>query len=281
MLLYYSKLGPTATTGVLAIIEMTSSLPRPPLHAWATAMLDEGEGAGIRCMSLEGSHVAQLCHGVRGGVVVVDSRTEAEWSILLRVGGPHPQTRLFRRASNLSHSLWMASFHVCERGQYTLHVRSLMQMPFAGDSVNGDPLQRIGKGSQPWLKLNDSVCLTKGDDADWVNVSRITLGARGSCNRTQEVWRWKEPFNAERVTIQRSATRSLSTVQIVPHPWKALLPHYFGELTWSGDRPHPGDWPAHAPDHVPAAQETEFRPFQVPPCAPRYLQRDLNDFDPH
>ena len=60
-----------------------------------------------------------LCHNGTHGSARLDFADTNERAMLLRVGGPHPQTHIFRRHGDTS---WVARFRLCESGTYTAFV---------------------------------------------------------------------------------------------------------------------------------------------------------------
>ena len=67
----------------------------------------------------------RICHNGTHGAVHLSFADTNERAMLLRIGGPHPQTQLFERGGNCS---WMAGFRLCESGNYTAFVL-LVTMP--------------------------------------------------------------------------------------------------------------------------------------------------------
>ena len=55
-------------------------------------------------------------------------------SMLLRVGGPHPQTELFKRHDGSDERLWEAQFRLCLPGEYSVHVLLVMASPWGSGS---------------------------------------------------------------------------------------------------------------------------------------------------
>ena len=66
----------------------------------------------------------RLCHDATRGSVTVSFADGDERAMLLRVGGPHPQTLLFVRIAEKSAygAMWVAHFRLCEAGRYSASV---------------------------------------------------------------------------------------------------------------------------------------------------------------
>jgi hypothetical protein len=190
---------------------------------------------------------AWLCHGTRSGVVAVDAVVDTERSMLLRVGGPHPQTVLFRRANQLSSSTWMAEFQICDEGTYTFFVLDIMPNPWPGDNAQGDPFDS-GKQAA-WLRASNTSCFTPYErtPGNWLRYFSWQIRTSTGCEvQSRQLWSWRAPRSAERAAILQKARDSLSTPQLAPHPWKHQLNHMFGELVWAGRDPLNSSWPTFA-----------------------------------
>ena len=74
-----------------------------------------------------GASSAKVCVTGVDGKVHISFPEDIERSILLRVGGPHPQTVLFEQHGA---GVFVALFKLCEAGEYTLHVRRLVDNPW-------------------------------------------------------------------------------------------------------------------------------------------------------
>ena len=72
---------------------------------------------------------AQLCRNLTHGQLITDYINATERVVLLRVGGPHPQTVIFERAAAAS-TRWIAPFRTCTPGTYTLHALFLTLDPW-------------------------------------------------------------------------------------------------------------------------------------------------------
>ena len=87
---------------------------------------------GIR----EPAQSAQLCVAGSTGTVRLTFADGLERAILLRVGGPHPQTVPFVQSSRAL-TAWEAPFRLCAPGSYTVHVRHYMDDPWRQQPVPG------------------------------------------------------------------------------------------------------------------------------------------------
>ena len=86
--------------------------------------------------------------------------------MLLRVGGPHPQTHLFRRHGD---STWVARFRLCESGRYTASVL-LMTTPSPSLRRNSCPLFHTPDGtllqSHEWMISDERAAPVPASCAD-------------------------------------------------------------------------------------------------------------------
>ena len=57
----------------------------------------------------------RLCHNATHGRTILRMADDSEYSVLMRVSGPHPQTKLFERAESQE---WIADFQLCAPGLY-------------------------------------------------------------------------------------------------------------------------------------------------------------------
>lgn len=57
----------------------------------------------------------RLCHNATHGRTILRMADDSEYSVLMRVSGPHPQTKLFERAESQD---WIADFQLCAPGLY-------------------------------------------------------------------------------------------------------------------------------------------------------------------
>ena len=85
---------------------------------------------------------SEIHPGAHAGAVVVNATDTTEWSVLLRIGGPHPQTNFFRRGHE-SRTWWTATFRVCEPGIYTTSVMAIMSFPWPNDDAHGERLHGV------------------------------------------------------------------------------------------------------------------------------------------
>ena len=75
--------------------------------------------------SLSNATEASLCHNATFGEVKVTFDDGRERSLMVRIGGPHPQTKLLSRVEGQRLS-WTGAFRLCEAGLYSLHAVLLM-----------------------------------------------------------------------------------------------------------------------------------------------------------
>ena len=93
-----------------------------------------------KCTRLNSSNAtASLCHNATHGTLTLNFTDDWYRAMLLRVAGPHPQTKLFDRCSSRDPHSWEAQFRLCEPGEYTAHVLLLLRSPT--EPTPGESLQ--------------------------------------------------------------------------------------------------------------------------------------------
>ena len=75
-----------------------------------------------------------LCrHGAHSALLAASLGDATDVEILLRVGGPHPQTIMFERTANAR--VWAAPFSLCMAGQYSLSTTLVLRGPWERGTV--------------------------------------------------------------------------------------------------------------------------------------------------
>ena len=70
-----------------------------------------------------------LCrHGTHSALLAASLADASDVEMLLRVGGPHPQTIMFERTANAR--VWAAPFSLCMAGQYSLSTTLVLRQPW-------------------------------------------------------------------------------------------------------------------------------------------------------
>ena len=113
---------------------------------------------------------AQLCFAGSTGMVRLSFADSIERALLLRVGGPHPQTALFVQSRSMP-TAWEAPFRLCEPGAYTVHVRHYMDDPWKQVPVPG----RVTRWTWPSCAITGSRAVLV-ERHEWHYA-----GAGGSC----------------------------------------------------------------------------------------------------
>ena len=136
--------------------------------------------------------------------VVLQDTMAHERLMLLRVGGPHPQTVIFQPV-NTSH--WMATFTVCMRGWYTLHVLSLLTDGLGADL---DPIAPAARSCSAAAAAARRRPATLAEYLAWhepgVPPALLHRCARG-------LWSWHNTTSGN-----DAAWRAFSQVSVLQHP---------------------------------------------------------------
>ena len=75
-----------------------------------------------------------LCrHGAHSALLAASLGDATDVEILLRVGGPHPQTIMFERTADAR--VWAAPFSLCMAGQYSLSTTLVLRGPWERGTV--------------------------------------------------------------------------------------------------------------------------------------------------
>ena len=75
-----------------------------------------------------------LCrHGTHSALLAASLADASDVEMLLRVGGPHPQTIMFERTANAR--VWAAPFSLCMAGQYSLSTTLVLRGPWERGTV--------------------------------------------------------------------------------------------------------------------------------------------------
>ena len=144
---------------------------------------------------------AQLCVAGTLGSVLLAFPDGVDRAVLLRVGGPHPQTVPFERSSKAP-MVWEAPFRLCEAGAYTVHVRHYMDDPW-----KQEPVPRRG---QRWTWPS---CAITGRRAVLVEKHEWHYAGTGApCLRG--LWHYAGDASVTR-------NDALGVIRMAPSPWAA------------------------------------------------------------
>ena len=155
---------------------------------------------------------ARLCRNLTHGQLVVDYSNATERVVLLRVGGPHPQTVIFERGAAASQ--WIAPFRTCTPGTYTLHALFLTLDPWGQGELGFAKRCHIHHTPEAVLVRNMSFWTAGAQPRD----------ARASCQRC--LWSWNDP------THDWEARALFSHFAPMPHPYRFEMARRFRELRW-------------------------------------------------
>jgi len=108
------------------------------------SVAEEREMLSFAVCSKPSPHI-RVCHNRTRGLVQVTSDDSVERAMMLRVGGPHPQTALFRR-SHTAANAWTAAFRVCREGNYSANVMLIALDPFTNFSDPDPPANTLKLG---------------------------------------------------------------------------------------------------------------------------------------
>lgn len=156
-----------------------------------------------------GCHI-ELCSNASHGFVAVTFDDGGPRSMLLRIGGPHPQTSLFR-ASAFGQA-FVAPFRLCETGEYTAHVRQLTHN-------SSDAFTAAVRTSK-----TRRVCALHHRPRGIVLQRHAWMGRGGSVPCNQCLWGWHGGYPST------AAYGSLANLTLAPHPWSASLDLNFSAL---------------------------------------------------
>jgi len=150
---------------------------------------------------------------------MVETNDETERAMVLRVGGPHPQTVLFQRAGSRS---WLAPFRLCQPGVYTALVRLITVHPFPGFDFNASQLSSlpymfahgVNRPITLGLEFAQRCTFHQNDETGLILPKfafRLEAGAVGcsSC-----LWTWQEGALSD---VGTEARDRLSDVANTPH----------------------------------------------------------------
>ena len=106
---------------------------RQGAHGCAMVPLTADDERALLASSCEPAAPAiTVCCNRSHGLAVLRASSSSSRATMLRVGGPHPQTVLFARSASRSQATWVAPFALCRAGEYHVHVRHIIDDPFAG-----------------------------------------------------------------------------------------------------------------------------------------------------
>ena len=169
--------------------------------------------------------LALVCQdGAAGaGFAAVLFEDARERAILLRIGGPHPQTAIFQAAGP---RLWLANFSMCDRGNYTAHVRLVMVDPWA-------------TGAKAWSScaIHHTAQAALVPQFNFRPDRGPAQGCTSSCLwswRRKAVWQFPNPTPSYVLPLSAGealhSLRNISTT--APHPWAKELPLRFSALEY-------------------------------------------------
>jgi len=154
------------------------------------------------------------CHHGTLGVLLARFSDRAERSLLLRVGGPHPQTAFFDRvadpwnAPNITANddyggIWMARFRLCRPGRYTLHVLLVAVVDVSQELVHQctslHSREAVILEEMPIVSAarTDNMPECEADLWSWVTTSSSKLpsitGMLSRITTAQPFKRWRDP----------------------------------------------------------------------------------------
>ena len=157
---------------------------------------------------------AQLCRNLTHGQLIADYINATERVVLLRVGGPHPQTVIFERAAS-ARTRWIAPFRTCTPGTYTLHALFLTLDPWGQGELGFEKRCNIHHTPEAVLVRNMSFWTAGAQPRD----------ARARCQRC--LWSWDDP------THDWEARALFSHFAPMPHPYRFEMARRFRELRWT------------------------------------------------
>ena len=183
----------------------------------------------------------QICVNISHGACSLNFATSEDRIMLLRIGGPHPQTVFFapgnassgtggwrapfrtvldRRGGSRERHLpkisndgqqWHALFRLCEPGTYTASVLLTMERPWDDKWYARCPIHH---------NASRATILRR-------HVWRHQSSASHSRHACTGLWHWRrhtsDGTQDEELSNQESAYRNLGVVALAPHPWRQSL----------------------------------------------------------
>jgi len=173
----------------------------------------------------------RLCINATHGLVRLWAENDARADMLLRVGGPHPQTALFRRSSTSRGDL-VAAFRLCLGGTYTVHVRLIATARPSNQSwrTTARPVGRTRAATaEPIL-----CAVYDRPAASIIGQYAFEVSATGYDARcTTCLWTWRGQLDP----TATEARDSLASLSSSPHPWRFEMPVHFNASFLSFDDP--------------------------------------------
>ena len=166
-----------------------------------------------------------LCRNDTHGLVVAAFSNATDRVVLLRVGGPHPQTVIFERAGAgqvagaAPLARWVAPFRSCTFGTYTMHVLFLTLDPWGQNEY--DFARRCNIHHTPEAVLVRNASIEAG-------LRSQPHAARVACRTC--LWSWRS------ATKDWEARSLFSGFATMPHPYRFDMPRRFGELRFANPR---------------------------------------------
>ena len=192
------------------------------LCVWATGSTDAAS-RDRRCDRSLPAPLRWLCTDDTSGELAIDAGDERDRSLLLRVGGPHPQTALFERLGGGRAPLWRARFRLCLDGVYTVQVLLVMVSPRQRQSCAVH-------------HKNESLLLRR-------HAWRHEAG-RAPEQCSAGLWSWRAPRYHRDVAqadpalaMADEARTSLERITFAPHPHINTLHVRFGALQYNHGAP--------------------------------------------
>ena len=146
-----------------------------------------------------------LCHADDTGAVFLHEAHEGEIAMVLRVGGPHPQSALFQRSAAgdpSSRRLWVAPFRLCLAGRYSVAAMLIARNPWGGD--------------EGWFSRNFStVCTSYARDEQPLLMHSFLFPGNAAvpgCMRCLWSWRGKDNPLAT-ISLRQPLSRSEGLLQ--------------------------------------------------------------------
>ena len=212
---------------------VTSSCPRTLSDTDAYRLRREGTCVALPCKSEVYVCQLRLCHNSTHGFIALSFNTSVSSgsrSVLLRVGGPHPQTVLFE-AQQMQSAIereYIAAFRMCVTStNYTLHVRLVT-------TKDTDAFTERKK-----LRPGGKVCPIHWHSKS-ILLPRYTFHG-GSPNASSDcatcLWTWDMRAAAHDPKAQE-AMDTLSNITMALHPWARELSSRFKALRWTPPWPN-------------------------------------------
>eukprot|EP00966_Prymnesium_polylepis_P098460 2279854-Prymnesium_polylepis.1 len=147
----------------------------------------------------------RVCHnGTHGVVLVAPLDTDEEVGMMLRIGGPHPQSALFRRAASSpsSRRAWSAAFRTCRPGSYSANVMLIIaQDPFVNFTDSRSVLIRDTRSfgfaqrcalSWNYTNVDDALGRLLRSPHVFVVAQPATASAEATSSCDRCLWSWNE-----------------------------------------------------------------------------------------